>query len=357
MATRKRSRSKKKSETRRRSRASSAATKAASKPRVRKLSAPPSAKRWYRETGKQTKEFVALTRELDTAQGDRYGKVYDERAEYLQKKRAERLQYLRVNAKSVRQYFKGFEAADGFDLHHPEQWTAAQVRKLTNRARILNEILAGPHQRIVPKTKREKAALKHHTRLVAKDVKAFPVTMPSRDSKVHVTKKGRVSVRRPVKGGYLQDQFFYFADYKPPSHLVTFQDLRDALKLMLPDLPDSGNYVFNSAIHGPIGNSQPKESLDYILRQWWEAYDKNDLTGEKEGFPSGIVGVIRLSNKIDPDEEYAERRKRRARDAKERNRERQRLFGALKADPRRCPKCGAYVKEYRKRCPKGHLQK
>lgn len=318
--------------------------------------------RWYQDTGKNTEKYLTLTQDLMSARDEDYTRIYDARSKYLDEKRRGRVAYLKESVKTLRAYQHGFEARDGYDLHHVESWNHAQLKRVTNAARVFNEFVAGPHQRVRPKNKQQREALQQHTGLTAKKIYAFPVQTPSRDSKVKFV-KGKVTIRQPVTGGYLENQYYYFSDYEDkknkrtfyPNEIEDFQDLRDALKFMLPHLPDRGYYVLNNSQHGAIGQSQPKIFLDKILHDYYVAYDVKDTTGAHEGFAASILGVIRLSDKISAAKEYKDRQARRTRERRERARERNKLFTARQSK-NRCKQCGAWVEKGKKKCPNGHKQ-
>jgi hypothetical protein len=316
------------------------------------VAAPRRVSKWFQDTGKNTERYHQLTQELMSAQDERYQRVYDERSNYLAERRQGRLNYLRESVRTLRAYQHGFESRDGYDLRHPEVWTHAQLKKVTNAARVFNEFVAGPHQRVVPRGRVQRAALQRHTGLRGKKLYAYPVQTPSRDAKVKIV-NGKITIRRLVKGGYLQDQYYYFSDYVDPSEIEDFDDLRNALKKMLPDLPDEGWYVLNNSQHGAIGQSQRKKFIDKILHEYYLAYDVRDTKGAHEGFAQSILGVIRLSDTVDPAQEYKERQSRRLRERRERARERTKLFTGRRSR-RRCKQCGAWIEKGKKRCPNGH---
>lgn len=310
--------------------------------------------KWFQDTGKNTEKYLNLTQALMSARDEDYARIYDERSKYLDERRRGRLNYLRESIQTLRAYQYGFEARDGYDARHIESWTYAQMKKVSNAARVMNEFIAGPHQRIVPKNREQRKALETYTGLRSKALRAFPIQTPSRDSRVSF-RKGKITIRQPVARGYLENQYWFFSDYVDPEDIEDFDDLRKALRKMLPDLPDKGWYVLNNSQHGAIGQSQQKKFLDKILYEYYLAYDVKDTTGAHEGFAQSILGVIRLSDRIDPKQEYKDRQARRARERRERARERNKLFTA-KRSKRRCKQCGAWVEKGKKTCPNGHKQ-
>lgn len=262
----------------------------------------PRAAKWYRES---------------VAKGRRLGRETDEAAW-----RRKQLKKLRDDVSLLRQHYKGFEARDGYSMQPGKlaRLTPGRLNKLKLLARETHRELSQPYVVKRARSKKSKAALYKHTRAVkVKGRKTFLVHVPKPETtqvEVVGTKRKRVREVRKVKGGRVEEQFFYFADYAKRAPKTMAQILR-ITERMLKDMP-RGQYVMLSSTYGHIGTGMDRRLLLQAIETDWLGYDAapDPRAGRKEsrGLAATLIGYKLVATTADGSRrEYEERLTRRMR--------------------------------------------
>lgn len=165
--------------------------------------------KWFRDIGRREAESMFP----DEGTDEQRVQAADFRLNVIAKKRALELDYLRQAVKRLRPLVKGFEAGDGYDLHHPEYWTKQQADRVRAFSQELGAILSQPHKIVRPRSKRTAVSLEVFTGQRFKGQKAWVVHVPkAEETTVKVTSAGKVEVVRKVRGGEVVDRFYLFEE-------------------------------------------------------------------------------------------------------------------------------------------------
>lgn len=234
--------------------------------------------------------------------------------------RRQKLRQLQADVKALRKIFTGFEAKDGFDARHPENWSAARVAKARRYGVRLHNLQSSPHVIVRPRSTAQREALLRHVAQPWPNLKAFVVHTPHpantqveyvreppRLLPFHVTLPGRVRVQlvKKIRGGAQLTRDYLFREilgYQPglsgPGGRFRkgrnpWEDMIHATRLMLPYMPDTAIsaqtgkpeeawYTFVSMPHDSIGAAIRKSDLLSVLRSDYSRYS--------EGFAGLILG-------------------------------------------------------------------
>lgn len=218
--------------------------------------------------------------------------------------------------------FSGFEARNGFDTRHPENWDMRKRRRVEKYGYILHSLTSTQHFIARPRTKAQREALRVRTGQLSPNQKAFVIhDIPS--ARVRYIKGKRkkllIDIVREVKGGEVFVRDFIFTEllgFQP----LTWEKMVDAMRDMLPFLPDTipGSaavegaseepwFVLLSQPHGPISAPVRKSMLLQRMQQWGSEYSN--------AFSGILIGVRLTGSRWDaamaPNSEYNERQRRR----------------------------------------------
>lgn len=89
-----------------------------------------------------------------------------------------RINQLRQDVQELRKIFRGFEARQGFDVRHPENWSAARVAKARRYGLRMRQLKSTPHVIARPRTQAQRDALMKHVAQPWPNQKAFIVHTP-----------------------------------------------------------------------------------------------------------------------------------------------------------------------------------
>lgn len=252
--------------------------------------------RWFLDTGKDQAN--------DLVRRGRLEKGSYEYNHYLARKRAATKIYLHDAVKELRQYFTGFDAKDGYRLDDISSMSAQKMKQVRMYASHLHSIKAHGTVRVVPKSKKQKAALEKYTSQIytgKKQARAYAVAVDHPDrSEVDIV-NGKVRVTEKFKGGKTVQQLYDFADYDVNT-TSTWSAFINSLKKMLKDLPE-GSYTLMSAVHGPIFLPMPKRDIILNLNYRFKSYDK-------EMIPT-LYALRWFKTELSAEREYIDRSKRR----------------------------------------------
>lgn len=252
----------------------------------KKRATPRSFSRWYLDTGKD----LALERGLYKPDADP-----ETRATYLATKRELRIQTLTTNVKHLRQVFKDFDPAAGYDLHDIRSWPKARVKRVEQYAEYVNHLRSQPFTVVRPRNKPQRRALETFTGQRLPKQKAFIVHKPVEGDRVWLSRDGDIEITRRIPSGLLRSVYYLFSallGYRP----VTWDELYAATVEMLPLMPD-GKYFIYSELHGEIGTPHEKRMLPRLIQRYDEEYEERDFAGT-------IIGFKRVADQVRPDKEY-----------------------------------------------------
>ncbi len=200
-----------------------------------------------------------------------------------------------VKIPGARNIYSGLQARDGFDLRHIERWSAAQLRAARERVQSLNTLTSRPFTVLIPRTAKQKKAARSYTGQGLKKQKEFIVTVQDTKRDKVTFQNNKVIIQREFESGTKTiKQRYLFADYLKlgEPRPLTFVQMRDITKRMLPDMPDRyrGNRLYYTLItiqYGPIGNSVWKDDVLDLLANYHERYDPGR---QHEGFAEQVIG-------------------------------------------------------------------
>ena len=230
--------------------------------------------------------------------------------------RKSQTRYLHDAVVELRRHFKGFEARDGYSLKSGAlaRLPLGRYEKIRRLALELRRELASPHKVVRPRSAKSKSVLYKHTRaLMVKGRKSFIVHVPRPETtrvKVVGKKKKRVSETRFVRGGRVETDYFYFADYARRAPR-TIEEILRLTEKMLKDMP-RGHYVMLSSQHGYIGAGMDKRLLLRAIEVDWLGYDAapDPYSGVRDsrGLAETLIGFTRVASTADgARREYQER--------------------------------------------------
>lgn len=202
--------------------------------------------------------------------------------------RAKQLEYLERTIKDLRQYFTGFDAKAGYDLRFIRSLHPRKVKAIQNYGSYLHNLQSTPHVRAVPRGKKARSGLRQFTGQRLPRQKAFVVHTPHPETTKVTAPKGNVKLERPVTKGKVREQFFLFEQmlgYQP----VTFEEMRAALKEMLPKMPP-GYYQLWTVPHGEIGVPRTRNLLMELLNQYENSYERGARARLHADFAEAILG-------------------------------------------------------------------
>lgn len=225
------------------------------------------------------------------------------------------LRYIATTTKLARQFFKGFDAKDGYDLRHPERMSWQRFNTLKKYGQQAHTLTSSPYYRAVARTKKEHDALRRYTGQAVKSKthgnRAYVVHHPEaayRDIKIKVNKKGRVTLVRKLPGVTTRSQIFMFIEYGfNPKTFVSVDDVKRAVKTMIKsgDLPEVGHYQLESELHGAIWYTMDRDdillNLDSTIR---------DSSARSPSFSKGLLGLRYYTDDIDAELLDAEKTRR-----------------------------------------------
>lgn len=244
--------------------------------------------------------------------------------EYLHRARETRRIKLTEQVRELRHVFKGFDPADGYDLHNLKSWPAARAQHVEKYGEYLRHLTSQPHEILRPRNKKQKKSLETFTGQHLPKQKAYVVHKSTDEETVHIDRQGMISIERelPEEKGIIKSDFYLFLPllgYQP----TTWDDVYAATLELMPYLPD-GKYLIYSELHGEIDAPHEKRMLPRLLMRYMQEY-------HEKNFAQTILGFKRLSSQIEPNEEYRKRYERRQKRAEQKKKN----WQALQAQVRR----------------------
>jgi hypothetical protein len=217
-------------------------------------------------------------------------------------RRSREVAYIKSTTKLLRKYFTGFDSKDGYDLRHPQRLSAQRLRAIRRYGSHLHTLTASPHYRAVARSDRDREALSKYTGQIYKGTKkqrAFVIHHPEasyRDIKIKVNKKGHVELVKKSSGVTTRSQIFVFIDYGfNPKSFTSSDDIVSAVRKMIAsgDMPERGNYQFETELHGPIWYTMARDDLLLNLHRFGQQYTRS------HGFMTGMLGLRYYTDSID----------------------------------------------------------
>jgi hypothetical protein len=244
----------------------------------------------------------------------------------------------------LRDYIKGFEASDGYDMRHPERLTARHAAEIRKYGSYLHTLQSQPYVKVAPRNAKEKRALQERTGQYLKRQKRFVYHVERPGSTKVTFKKGVLEERERVSGAEIVRQYYFFRDFNNGRQPKTFRAMVNITeKKMLPAMPDR-YYTFWTDLHGAIGAPFPRKTLLRELQRYENQY------GGHKGFAEGLLGFVFQGTADQADSEYVNRLHRKIRREQlnsEKNRLRQQRLRfltqarrATRVESRRCDYIG-----------------
>jgi hypothetical protein len=225
----------------------------------------------------------------------------------------------KAQLETARKYFGGFSAKDGVKVG---TLTKAQKARIKRAAGYVDANMKMLHVVKRPKTAAARRALRIHTGLTRRGLKAFPVAITAPGTRVKIIEKAEriaptraakrkaksagkkpprtrtvrrasIKLERDVKGTRIVEQFFYL-----PSKPKTPTQLKSMIRKMLKTMPD-GFYSLQTGAYGDI--SRPVER-DLILEKLETEFAKYEAEQFLTGFRymgTNVDKVARESREID----------------------------------------------------------
>jgi hypothetical protein len=231
-----------------------------------------------------------------------------------------RINQLRQDVQELRKIFSGFEAKNGFDVRHPENWSAGRVAKARRYGIRMRQLKSSPHIIVRPRTQAQREALLRHVAQPWPNQKAFIVHTPHPIGtvvdyvyeperrfpfNVVVPARLRVQLSKEIHGGTHMTQDFLFREilgYQPglpgPGGMYRkgrnpWDDMIRATRALLPHMPkttmsartgeeEEAWYTFISMPHDSIGASIRYSEILNKLQE--------DFSQYRESFAGLILG-------------------------------------------------------------------
>lgn len=216
--------------------------------------------------------------------------------------------------------FRGFTAAEGYDLRHIERWTQAQHDRVQSEIKELRQLLSSPYRLVTPRDRGQRSTLKNFTLQVDPRQKRFVVHVQSPQQRVSVRrqrghKHPGITIESAQRfGGFGQMQFWFFNDYNEGYSPETREEFIEATRAMLPDMPDWGYFALWSRTNGVITIPQPKNSLLRVISRFFD--EGESFGGDKIEVATDILqGWVLQGNEADAEKVYIARQQRRTRKA------------------------------------------
>lgn len=293
---------------------------------------------WLSESIRRQQSYV---QKAVNAKSDAAYENYLLRAENEYQRRQNEKAYLHDSIKLLRRFASGFESRDGFSLREIGSLSGRKLAKVKKLAAVIRQEQATPHVEAVARTPQQRKALesytgqheipgrkrfivfteqpeKTHVKVVSRKpkVEPEPETPKKKRKKAKKKKKAkpvpRVELEIDVPGGTAREEFFLIADYT--DEVSSFEDVKEALKLMLPEMP-KGWYVLVTSNHGNIGVPIQRHRLVDQIESRYMKYDEvPGATSRKDdrGLAEVVVGFKLVSFTQDgAQREYNERLTRR----------------------------------------------
>lgn len=184
---------------------------------------------------------------------------------------------VKASIRLLRAHVRGYETRDGFSLKNKsiDELSAAQKRRLLNRAQKIEKFLATPHEILAPKTSKARRSLYKFTGQRIRGAKHFIVHLPSAKHRARIV-GGNLSIRGTFTGGVATESRYFLFPHRPRS----IDDAIEMTELMLPGMP-AGFYVILTSLLGDTGEPVQKGAIIQRLEDYWHAYgDKGfDMLG------------------------------------------------------------------------------
>lgn len=253
---------------------------------------------WYAQTGAEQWRERLARQHIAPDNADAQA-----RAVFLAEKRTLRVGKLKDDLEQLRRYFRGFTAADGYDLRDIKTWHLNRVRSVERYAEYLNHLLSQPNSRIEPRTKTEMRGVRNFTGQRLRRQFAFVVHKPTDRDEVAIGPRGEVVIVRELPtGGFLQSEFYFFdtvLGYQP----LTWDEVVEATEEIVEEMPE-GMYFIYSELHGEIDTPHRRDILPRLMRRYEQEYSQKK-------FADTIRGFKRVADDITPNQEYEQLFKRR----------------------------------------------
>jgi hypothetical protein len=226
-----------------------------------------------------------------------------------------RINQLRKTVQELRQIFTGFEAKDGYDARHPENWSLARAAKVKRYGVRLHNLKSVPYVITRPRSQAQREALLRHVAQPWPNQKAFIVHTPHPINTVVdyvlepeislpvfavslplIRKRAaqlRVQLVKQIHGGESITQDFLFREvlgyqpgltYRPGRN--PWEDIIEATRMMLPYMPsqtmsartgqmEEAWYTIISMPHDSIGASMRKSEILNLLQDDYAHYNQS----------------------------------------------------------------------------------
>lgn len=264
--------------------------------------------RWFREVGTETARERGL-----------YQHHPRELTAYLHTKRAQRVSQLKSQIKNLRQFFRGFESANGFNLTDISRWPLQRVKKIEAHHLYLANLQSQTYKRVIPKTKQQRRGLEDFSGQVLPEQFAFVVHVESDRDEVHVMRTGRIVISRKIAGIragiVVMDNYLFMTllGWRP----ATWDEVIQATEEMLPMMAE-GRYFILSELHDMIGVAHEKRMLLRLIQRYAMEY-------ASKKFADTILGFRRFESRVQTDKIEGDKYYARQRRAKEKTRAYDRL--------------------------------
>lgn len=246
------------------------------------------------------------------------------------------IEKIKLAVRDVRRVARGFESADGFNLHDVGTFSRARLDKLFKTLTALRARQSAPHIEYRPRSSQAVRALQSFTAQATeiKGSKLYFIPVPDPDKTRVVIKDGRVETARKLPdGSEVVDRYFLF-----PRAPRSMEHAIHMTETMLQEMPD-GRYMLYVHTFGAVAGTMAKNFILRELRRMDEEY--KGFEGALRGFV--FVGSTREEALNVYDEKETARSRIRVARAKQKNRDRYRIERKT-AKRFKCRVCGKEFK-------------
>jgi hypothetical protein len=203
--------------------------------------------------------------------------------------RAVRLAQVKAALKTARTFYKGFAAADGYNLNKVKGLSKSQADALLARATYIKSLQARAYKEVRPRSAESKATLNAHiAQGHFKNQKVFLYhTHAPEKTVVRIRGRKLVELRKYFDRMGVEHTSIYRNYFFKMKHGRTFEDLMAIAAKMAPHLPP-GQYRLVSSLHSDIGVPVDRDAIVERLLDWFNDYGK--IPG-KESFAETIIGL------------------------------------------------------------------
>ncbi len=188
-------------------------------------------------------------------------------------KRRVRLLKDRAAVKLLREHYKGYEAKAGYslDLKKLAKLPDSKKRSLRKKAAKTAQLLATPHVIVPARSKKQAKILRKETGQRAKGLKHYIVHVPDPERSRAAIVDGKLQITTEYPGAVkFEERFFRF-----PRRARSPDDMLVMLDKMLPNMPDTGEFIMQTDTYGDTGASAlDKRAVRAQLMERLNSYDK-----------------------------------------------------------------------------------